>query len=358
MSCVTLKKTNDETSGVSLTLGEIAREVAAQLEGDESIRIHGVAPIASAGAGEITFVASGKYEKHLRTTRASAVVLDFKTPCDRLPVLRHDNPYLTFARIVDLLHPDRRLVSPGIHGNSVVDSSAIIDASTGIGPHCHIEGSVRIGRNSQLVSDVYVGEGAVIGDNCLFYPGVKLLHGSRIGNNVIVHSGTVIGSDGFGFAESESGLKKIKQVGWVEIDDDVEIGSNTSVDRGAVGPTRIGRGTKIDNLVQVAHNVQIGRNSIIISQVGISGSTRIGDGVILAGQVGLVGHIEIGDGVRIGAKSGVSKSVPAGKTVFGNPARDIMETKRIQAALRKLPDLLKSIRDLEKKVAGDADKQG
>jgi UDP-3-O-[3-hydroxymyristoyl] glucosamine N-acyltransferase len=206
------------------------------------------------------------------------------------------------------------------------------------------------------VSDVYIGEGVTIGANGLFYPGVKIMSGSRLGDGVIIHSGTVIGSDGFGFAESETGLKKIKQVGWVEIEDDVEIGSNVSVDRGAIGPTRIGQGTKIDNLVQIGHNVEIGRQCLLVSQVGVSGSTHIGNGVILGGQVGLVGHIEIGDGVRVGAKSGVSKSIPAGKTVFGNPAREIMETKRIHASMRRLPDLIKTVRELKKKAADDGEK--
>jgi UDP-3-O-[3-hydroxymyristoyl] glucosamine N-acyltransferase len=186
------------------------------------------------------------------------------------------------------------------------------------------------------------------------YPGVKIMNDCRIGDRVILHAGVVIGSDGFGFAESDQGLKKIKQVGWVEIDDDVEIGANTTVDRGAIGPTRIGAGTKIDNLVQIAHNVEIGKHCIIVSQVGISGSTKIGNGVVLAGQVGLVGHIEVGDGVRVGAQSGVPKSIPPGKMMFGSPAREIMETKRIEAALVRLPDLLKRVRKIEKKLGDDS----
>ena len=175
------------------------------------------------------------------------------------------------------------------------------------------------------------------------------MHGSRIGNNVTLQPGVIIGSDGFGFAESESGHEKIKQVGWVEIGDDVEVGANTTIDRGALGPTRVGRGTKIDNLVQIAHNVEIGENCIIVSQVGISGSTKLGDRVILAGQVGLTGHIEIGDDVRVGAQSGVPKSVAAGKTVFGYPARDITATMRIEACLTRLPDLFKRVKKLESK---------
>jgi UDP-3-O-[3-hydroxymyristoyl] glucosamine N-acyltransferase len=201
-----------------------------------------------------------------------------------------------------------------------------------------------------LVSSIHVGDDVQIGRDCILYPGVKIMNGCRIGDRVILHAGVVIGSDGFGFAESPTGLKKIKQVGWVEIADDVEIGANTTVDRGTLGPTRIGRGTKIDNLVQIAHNVEIGEHSIIVAQVGISGSTKIGNGAVLGGQVGVVGHIEIGDGVQVGAQSGISKSIPAGKTMFGSPARDIKETMRIEASLTRLPELLKRVRSIEKKL--------
>ncbi|RME19486.1 MAG: UDP-3-O-(3-hydroxymyristoyl)glucosamine N-acyltransferase, partial [Candidatus Zixiibacteriota bacterium] len=192
-----------------------------------------------------------------------------------------------------------------------------------------------------------IGRDVTIGENCLLYPGVRIMDGTKIGNNVRIHPGAIIGSDGFGFAESDSGPVKVRQVGWVEIEDDVEIGANTTIDRGALGATRIGQGTKIDNLVQIAHNVRIGKNCIIVSQVGISGSTTLGDRVVLAGQVGLVGHIELGDGVVVAAKSGIHKSVPPGKTMFGYPAREIMQTKRIDAAESRLPELFKRVKRLE-----------
>ena len=336
---------------VRLTLQELADRIDGKVEGDGQVVITGAAPIQSATDGEISFVVNDRYVKYLATTHAAAVVLDEKTECSRLPVLRHPNPYLAFAYIIDLLYPDLPLVSPGTDPTAVVEEDVTIDASAAVGPLCHIRSGASIGKGSQLVSSVFVGRNVTISENCLIYPGVRIMDGCRIGNNVIIHSSTVIGSDGFGFAESEQGLKKIKQIGWVEIDDNVEIGSNTSIDRGALGPTRIGRGTKIDNLVQIAHNVEIGQNCIIVSQVGISGSTKIGNGVVLAGQVGLVGHLEIGDGVRVGAQSGVPRSVPAGKTVFGSPARDIMTTKRIEAALTRLPELLKRVRKIEEKLS-------
>lgn len=244
-------------------------------------------------------------------------------------------------------------MNPGTDASSVVDSSATIHPDAGIGPLCCIGSSSKIDSGCQLISNVSIGQNVILGKDCLIYPGVSILDDCKIGNNVIIHAGTVIGSDGFGFAKSKSGLKKIKQIGWVEIGDNVEIGSNSSIDRGAIGPTRIGSGTKIDNLVQIAHNVQIGQHCIIVSQVGISGSAKIGNGVILAGKAGIIGHIEIGDGAIVAAQSGVPRSVQPGKTVLGSPARDIREAKRIEASLSRLPDLFKRVRKLEKKQSED-----
>ncbi len=330
---------------------QLAVAVGGTVEGNADVKITGAAAIQTAGEGDIAFIANQRYLKYLHTTKASALVLDLKTECPAIPVIRHPNPYLAFAHIIDLLYPDVPQVAAGIAATAVVEQNVTLDETVAIGSLCHIRNGTTIGKGTQLVSSVFIGRHVSIGDNCLFYPGVRIMDDCKIGSNVIIHSSAVIGSDGFGFAESDRGLKKIKQIGWVEIEDDVEIGSNTSIDRGALGPTRIGRGTKIDNLVQIAHNVEIGSNCIIVSQVGISGSTKIGNGVVLAGQVGIVGHVEIGDGVRIGAQSGVSKSIPAGKTVFGSPARDIMETKRIEGALVRLPELLKRVKKIEQKLS-------
>ena len=311
-----------------------------------------MAPIDTAEEGQISFVANRAYEKFISTTSASALVLGPDTPCDHIPVLRHKNPYLAVAHLIDLLHPDVRLVEPGCDVTAMIEPGATVHESAGIGPLCHIRNGSRVGKDTQLVSSVYLGKHVTIGDNCILYPGVRIMNDCKLGNDVIVHSGVVIGSDGFGFAQSDTGHKKIKQVGWVEISDEVEIGANTTVDRGAIGPTKIGRGTKIDNLVQIAHNVEIGENCIIVSQVGISGSTKLGNGVVLGGQVGLTGHIELGDGVQVGAQSGVSKSVPPGKTIFGYPARDLVQTMRIEASLVRLPELLKRVKAIENKLKG------
>lgn len=335
------------TSEKPITLAELAEMTGADLDGDGSVLISGVAPIEQAQPGTITFVAKSTFEKHIPTTKASAIVLAPNIEAGAIPVLRHKNPYLTFARIIDLLYPVPRKVNPGTDASAAIHQTAQVDQTAGIGPLCTLSDRATVGANSQLMAQVYLGQGAAIGEDCLIYPGVSIMDGCQIGNRVILHAGVVIGSDGFGFAESETGLKKIQQIGWVEIGDDVEIGANTTIDRGAIGPTRIGQGTKIDNLVQIAHNVEIGRHSIIVSQVGISGSTKIGNGVVLAGQAGIVGHIEIGDGAIIGAQSGISKSIKPGVTVFGTPAREIMETKRIEASMRRLPDLLKRVKKLE-----------
>lgn len=341
---------NQPNKRVELTTGEIAKKIGARIDGDDSVLICGAAPIETAGPDEITFVANKRYVKFLADTKAGAVILDNDTAADKKSILRHANPYLAFASAVDTLYPPSTIFETGIHSSAIIEKNAAIDKSASIGPFSYIDSNSKIGRNSRLISSIYIGRNTTIGDNCLIYPGVMIMDGTKIGNDVIIHASTVIGSDGFGFVPTPQGIKKIRQIGWVEIDNNVEIGSNVSIDRGALGPTRIGAGTKIDNLVQIAHNVNIGKNCLIVAQVGISGSTKIGNNVVLAGQVGLVGHIEIGDGAVVAAQSGVSKSIPAGKTYFGCPAREIMETKRMEVALRRLPELLKRVKELEKKL--------
>jgi UDP-3-O-[3-hydroxymyristoyl] glucosamine N-acyltransferase len=334
---------------LSVKLKELAKVSGGELSGDGEIEIESAAPIETARKGQITFVANEKYLKYLETTTASAVVLSFKTDFDRLPVIRHKDPYLAFALILDSLYPETERPSEGVHPSAVVVDSAILGTGSSVGALSHVGRDSTLGENCIVMPKVYIGKRVRIGNNCRFHPGVNILDDTKIGDNVILHSGTVIGSDGFGYARHEKGIKKVKQVGWVEIGNGVEIGANVTVDRGALGPTRIGNSVKIDNLVQVAHNVEIGDYSIIISQVGISGSTKLGKRVILAGQVGLVGHIEIGDGAQIGAQSGVGHSLEAGKIYLGSPARDIMKAKRIEACLSRLPELFKRVKELEKK---------
>ncbi|MFQ5498495.1 MAG: UDP-3-O-(3-hydroxymyristoyl)glucosamine N-acyltransferase [Candidatus Zixiibacteriota bacterium] len=334
------------------TIAQLAECTGATVDGDGSKKIESAAPIQSAGNKDVSFVANAKYQKYLSSTAAGAVVAAPDVDGHGRTILRHDNPYLTFATIIDLLYPDPKPDQGQKDVSAVIDPTARIDDTASIGPLCYLATGASIGKRSIIEAGTHIGPGVTIGDDCLLHPGVQILRETRIGNRVIVHAGTVIGSDGFGYAKSETGLKKIKQIGWVEIDDDVEIGANCTIDRGALGPTKIGRGTKIDNLVQIAHNVEIGEHSVIIAQVGISGSTRIGNRVVLAGQAGLVGHIEISDDVIVAAKAGISKSVPAGKTMLGVPAREIMEQKRIEASLHRLPELVKRVKELEDQLAG------
>lgn len=337
---------------MAYTVQELARKVGAEFTGDGNVIIESAAPIESAGSGQITFLSNPAYKKYLTTTHASAIVVAPGVTVERCPTIVCDNPYLIFSRIIDLIYPPDDEGEWGIHPTAVVAGSAELPQRVQVGPHVVIEDSAIVGEGTVLRAGTFVGAGTTIGKDCRIAPNVSIMHECIIGNNVIVHAGTVIGSDGFGFAPTEPGqeYKKIRQVGWVEIGDNVEIGANVTIDRGAIGPTVIERGVKIDNLVMIAHNVRVGENSIIVAQVGISGSSKLGRGVILAGQVGLVGHIEIGDGAMVGAQSGVSKSLEAGGVYFGYPARPIMETKRIEAGLRRLPELIKRVAALEGKI--------
>lgn len=331
-----------------IKLKELAEAIGGNVDGDGAVGISSAAPIESASEGDITFVANSKYAKFIDTTAASAVVVHKDLQCQRTNLIRHDDPYYAFALILDILYPGPEKSGESIHKTAVISESATIGENCTIGAQAYIGDDSRIGNECIIDPQVYIGNDVTLGDNCRLYPGVIVKDGIKMGANSIIHSGTVIGSDGFGYARHGKGIKKVKQIGWVEIGNDVEIGANCAIDRGALGPTRIGNHVKIDNLVQIAHNVEIGDYSIIVSQVGISGSTKLGKGVILAGQVGLVGHIELGDGVQVGAQSGVNKDIPAGKKYFGYPARELMETGRIEASLRKLPELFKRVRKLEK----------
>jgi UDP-3-O-[3-hydroxymyristoyl] glucosamine N-acyltransferase len=334
---------------LNVTVEYLARLVGGRFEGDGKIIINSASPIETAKAGQITFVANDKYRKFLKTTAASAVVLSEETDCFCPAVIRHNNPYYAFALILDELYPTTEAVPRGIDDTAVISESATFDENCSVGALSYIGNKCLIGKNCIICPKVYIGNDVRLGNNCRIYPGVIINDNTRISDNVIIHSGTVIASDGFGYARHDGGIKKVKQIGWVEIGNDVEIGANCTIDRGALGPTRIGNFVKIDNLVQIAHNVEIGDYSIIVAQVGISGSTKLGKGVILAGQVGLIGHIELGDGVQVGAQSGVNRNIPPGKKFFGYPAREIMQTKRIEACLSRLPELFKRV----KKIEGD-----
>ncbi len=329
-----------------MKLSELAEILSGKLEG-EDLDITGINTLAEASSGEISFLSNNRYAKLLETTRASAVLLDRKFPKPSIPVIRVDDPYVATMLTVKMFYPRPDPVIKGIHSSAVIASSARLGEDVGIGA-----GAI-IGENVILGDRVTIGANVVIEDNCTIdndsrvHSGAIIRHSCRIGKRVIIHPGAVIGAEGFGFAPVEGHFEKIPQVGIVFIDDDADIGANTCIDRAFLGVTRIGKGVKLDNLIQIAHNVEIDDNTVIAAQTGISGSTRIGKGVMMGGQVGIVGHIHIHDGAKIGAQSGVTKDVPEGTTVFGYPARPIMETKRIEASLKKLPEAMKKLKKLE-----------
>lgn len=333
------------------TLGEIAKLIDGEVVGDEGVIITGVSGIKEAIEGDITFVANPKYFPFIEKTHASAIITpqDIKTASK--PIVRTENPSLAFAKIVSLAAPSEIKHPKGIHPTAILGKQVCLGKNVAIGPYTVVENDVSIGDSTIIYAHCYMGNNTKIGTDTLIYSNVSIRERVTIGNRVIIHCGTVIGSDGFGFATVEGIHHKIPQIGTVEIDDDVEIGANVTIDRARFGKTVIGRGTKIDNLVQIAHNVIIGENSIIVAQVGISGSTTVGNNVILAGQVGVVGHINIGDNAIIMAKSGVSKSVPSGTTVWGYPAKPHDIAKRVNACIQNLPRLYDTIAELKKKIA-------
>lgn len=313
-----------------------------------AIRVTGVASIAEAGEGDVTFFGNARYLPALKATRACCALVpeDFQEPIPAIPI-RVANPSLAFARVLEIFRPPAVAFQPGIHPTAVVGENVQLAASVSIQPHAVVEPGAVIGEGSVIGAGVYVGHEARIGSNCLIFPSVTIRERCILGNRVTIHSGTVVGSDGFGYELVQGRHVKIPQIGIVQIDDDVEIGANTSIDRARFGRTWIGEGTKIDNLVQIAHNVVIGKNSIIVSQVGISGSSRLGNYVTLAGQVGVVGHIEIGDQAVVAAQSGVSKSVPPRQVIWGSPAVPIREQKERLAFIARIPKLWERVKRLE-----------
>jgi UDP-3-O-[3-hydroxymyristoyl] glucosamine N-acyltransferase len=330
-------------------LRELAARLGCELRGDGGVEITGVAGIEEAGPGDLTFLANRRYVPLLTTTRAAAVILGPRQE-GALPCLVSDNPYLTFARAVALVSPPAR-PAPG------VDPSARVDPTAELGPDVHVGAlavvgpGARIGARSVVHPHVVLGEGVEVGDDCVLHSAVQVRERCRLGHRVIVQNGAVIGADGFGFARDADGrYHKFPQVGIVVIEDDVEVGALTAIDRAALGETRIARGCKIDNLVQVGHSVTVGENTVLAGQVGIAGSSRVGKGATLAGQVGVAGHLTIGDGAIATAQTGIPSSVGAGEVVSGYPAIDNRSWLRSSAVFAKLPELQKRVRELERRL--------
>lgn len=341
---------NNKVSSKSITLAQIAKIAKGRIIGDKNCVIKGFSSIEEAKEGDLTFLSHPKYLPFAHKTKARAVIVPRGTELPGKPVIQTDNPSLAFAKIVAYSTDNRFQLKKGIHKTAIVAKDAKVGKNAAIGPYVVIESKAKIGDDTVVGSGSYIGHETVIGKNCLIYPHVTVRERIQIGNRVIIHSGTVIGSDGFGFEAADGVHQKIPQIGTVVIEDDVEIGANVTIDRARIDKTIIGRGTKIDNLVQIAHNVIVGENCIIVSQVGISGSTTIGRGSILAGQAGIVGHIEIGEGSIVYAKSGISKSLPPSSRVFGYPAQPLNEFKKIHASLNRLPRYVKLIQELNKRI--------
>ncbi len=331
------------------TLGELAAFVGGAVVGDEGIVICGVGPIEEAGPGEITFFSNPKYMKFLATTRASAVIVSPDIELPGKALIKIENPYLAFARIITLFAEFSRSYF-GVSPQAFVHPEAVIDEECAVYPFAYVGRGARIKKRAVLYPGVYLGDGAQVGEGSVLFPNVVVMDRCVIQDRVIIHGGTVIGADGFGFAHEGPKQVKIPQIGIVVIEDDVEIGSNCSIDRAALGVTRICRGVKMDNLVQIGHNVVVEQDSILVAQVGISGSTHIGKNVILAGQAGLVGHITIGDGAIATAKTGVYKDIAPGEVMSGYPMLPHRKWLRAMPLVGKLPELKKEIDALRKRI--------
>ncbi|MBI2413710.1 MAG: UDP-3-O-(3-hydroxymyristoyl)glucosamine N-acyltransferase [Deltaproteobacteria bacterium] len=331
------------------TLDELASLIGGRVAGNGNEVIRSVASIEDAGPGDITFVSERKYARLLKTTRASAVITRAKDAPEGLNLLLVDNPVAAFSQVLDIFRP-AVAPPPGIDPRAFVHPKAKVGKGVSIHPFAYIGEGAEIGDNAVLYPGVYVGPGAIIGEGSTLYSGAAVREGCVVGKRVILHCNAVVGSDGFGYSKEGAAYKKIPQRGIVRINDDAEIGACVTIDRATVGETVVGRGTKIDNLVQVAHNVNIGEDAVIAAQTGIAGSTRIGSRVQFGGQVGVTGHIEVGSDVMVGAKSGVINDVAARSVVSGIPAINHADWLKAEAIFGKLPELKKKLGELEKRL--------
>ena len=338
-----------------VSVRDIAAVVGGVVSGDAGQMISGISSLTEAKAGDISFLANPKYAPYLADTKASAVLVSSEhqlpgrtSPLAQIVVASPDH---AFARVVEHFGPKAVPPPAGIHPTAIIGDAVKLGANLAIGAYVVIGDGASVGDGSVIYPHVVVGAEAVIGEHCLVYPMVTIRERCRLGNRVILHSGAVVGADGFGYAAVEGVHHKIPQVGIVVIEDDVEIGANSTIDRARFGRTRIGKGTKIDNLVQIAHNVEIGNHCIIVAQVGIAGSTKLGNSVTLAGQCGISGHLTIGDQATVTGQSGVSKSVPPGIVVRGSPAQEMRAAQSLEIAVRRLPGTQVLVKDLVQRVA-------
>lgn len=331
------------------TLSEIALFLGGRIVGNGNVLITRIRAIEEAGDGDLTFLANPKYRKKLETTGASAVVVASETSCPGKNLLVVDEPYVALSRLLTLFHPEDRREA-GVSGKACIEAGAQVSPAAAVYPGVHVCRGAQVARGAVLYPGVFIGPDAVVGENSILYPQVTLYRRCLIGRRVVVHAGAVIGAEGFGYARPGKENLKIPQIGYVQIDDDVEIGANATIDRGTLGRTWVQRGVKIDNLVQIAHNVVIGEYSVVVAQVGISGSTHLGRGVVVGGQAGLVGHIRIGDHAMIAAGSGVHKDVAPGRIVAGKPHMPHGDWLKMEACRSKLPAMRETLSALQRRV--------
>jgi UDP-3-O-[3-hydroxymyristoyl] glucosamine N-acyltransferase len=336
---------------MTFSAAQIALLINGTIEGDPSASVNSFGKIEEAGEGQLSFLANPKYEDYIYTTKASVIIINegfqLKQPV-QATLIRVADAYTAFATLLSKYQEIMQQQLSGVQEPSYIAKTAVYGQQVFIGAFAYLGEKVKIGNNTKIYPNAFIGDNVSVGDNCIIHPGVKIYHDCVIGNNVIIHAGTVIGSDGFGFApQADGSFKKVPQIGNVVIQDNVEIGANATIDRATIGSTLIKSGAKLDNLIQIAHNVEIGNSTVIAAQAGVSGSTKIGNGVMIGGQAGIVGHIQLGDGAKVNAQSGVSKSIDPGKAVTGSPAYDYTAALRSQAVTRKLPELEKRVKELE-----------
>jgi UDP-3-O-[3-hydroxymyristoyl] glucosamine N-acyltransferase len=340
---------------MQFSASQIAVMVEGRIEGDPDATVSSFGKIEEAKNGQLAFFANPRYEEYLYSSAASIVLVneeyELKQPV-QMTMIRVKDAYSAFASLLSKYQELKQGQLKGVQDPCFIAKTASVAGDAFIGAFSYIGEYAVIGNNCKLYPGTFIGDNVKLGSNCIIHPGVKIYHECIIGNNIIIHAGTVIGSDGFGFAPQPDGsFKKVPQIGNVVIEDDVEIGSNTTIDRATMGSTMVRSGAKLDNLIQIAHNVEIGHSTVIAAQAGISGSTKLGNGVMIGGQAGIVGHIQLGDGAKVNAQSGVSKSIEPGKAVTGSPAYEYTAALRSQALSRKLPDLEKRIKELESIVS-------
>ncbi len=330
---------------------QIAFLINGKVEGDTQVSVNSFGKIEEAIEGQLAFLANPKYEEYLYSTKASVIIVN-ETQELRQPIkatlIRVPDAYSAFATLLSKYQEIVQQQLTGVQEPSYISKSAKYGDNVFIGAFAYLGENVKLGNNTKIYPNAYLGNNVVIGDNTIIHPGVRIYHDCKVGNNVTIHAGTVIGSDGFGFApQADGSFKKVPQIGNVVIEDNVEIGANATIDRATIGSTLIKSGAKLDNLIQIAHNVEVGHSTVIAAQAGVSGSTKIGNGVMIGGQAGIVGHIQLGDGAKVNAQSGVSKSLEPGKAVTGSPAYDYTSSLRSQAIFRNLPEMEKRLKELE-----------